>query len=140
MENVIKLENKVLFEKPYLRIEYDREFHGLLTIWNGKLEVAEFKTGIDNILKNLRELELTKIINDPRKLEVLPVEAQNYAVEQVQKFCAIHYSFKQAHLIPPDPFVKFAVDNVSKKIDKDAIDEVNDKFYEKHEAIEWLNS
>ncbi|HBI80706.1 MAG TPA: hypothetical protein DDY04_01835 [Bacteroidales bacterium] len=104
--------------------------------WFGFPPSEEFKKGCNTALDLLVKYSFTKILTDNREAKVFAVEDQKWLNnEWLPKAQALGYR-GSATLLPDDPFITFAIKNITAKRDPKMF--ATKFFTDEKEALRWL--
>ena len=127
----------VLFEEPYLKIEYKNvPCRHLVTTWIGLARGKLFKEGILTILKCCQENNIKKVLTDTRRRTWISVDDERYATQTFREHMSRHGYFFQAVIVSSDVFLQFTEHNFDRTSFETSM--ICQFFSSDKEAVSWL--
>jgi hypothetical protein len=127
----------VLYEKPFLVIEYNAPKKLLIQHWKGFATSLQFREGIEKSIEIFKQRNVTRLLSNTKNSAVVKKDdtdwAATYAVGQMLQ----HGLKSMAFIIPTNAFTQMSVKNFS-GLAGGALDQ---QFFDDFDnALEWLTN
>lgn len=125
----------ILFQQPYLTVEYDAANKLLIQNWKGFASSAQFREGIEKSIEIFKQKKPIRLLSNTKEGALVKKEdtdwAASYAIGQM-----IQHGLKSmAFVVPANVFAQMSVKNFSGQ----AAGTFQPQYFDnKEKAIEWL--
>ncbi len=125
----------ILFQQPYLTIEYDEASRCLSQHWKGYAKSEQFRAGILKSIELFREKRPSKLISNTKELAVISNEDTNWAATYATPIMIGHGLRYMAFIVPINVFTQVSVNNFKNKTE----DKLQLQYFtDLAKAKEWL--
>lgn len=127
----------VLFQKPYLTIEYDDKMRCLIQHWKGFATSEQFREGINQSVDFFEKKKPTKLISDTKEFAVVKKDDTDWVANQATPKMISHGLKHMAFILPTNVFTQVSVNNFKSKAD----DIVQIQYFDSlDKAKQWLEN
>ena len=125
----------ILFNKNYLKIEYNNKHKYYYVQWKDFCTSEEFRYGILDNLYLLKIYKANKILIDTMQHDLILKDDTDWLVEYITPILINHGMKVQAFVLPEDVFARVSVHNYKEALDNRLFTRY---FDNKEEALQWL--
>ena len=129
---------KTLVKEKFVEISVDETHNIVIAKWVGYLRLEDLKKGCDELVKIVKQHEITKHISDQVNMKVLSKEAQEHLVQKVFPLLDQHGLRKLAVFVSNDVFAQATVNKVNTEVQMGNV-QIN-TFNAYKDCVDWLNS
>jgi hypothetical protein len=125
----------ILFQQPYLIIEYDEKLSCLSQHWKGYAKSDQFRAGIEKSIELFKLKRATALISNTKELAIVSNEdthwAATYATPKMISYGLTYVAF----IVPTNVFTQVSVDSFKNKTE----DKVQFQYFtDLVKAKEWI--
>lgn len=127
---------KAYYSSQHSRVSYDAELGAVEIAWFGAPEQEEFRNACLRVIDALRDEHTFKVLTDNSKAGVFSSEDQHW-LNEVWLPKAYQAGYRvSATVVSNNPFVQYAVSNITRNRDKNKF--AARSFKSKEDARQWL--
>jgi hypothetical protein len=127
----------ILFQQPYLTIEYNAETKCLSQHWKGYAKSEQFRAGIEKSIEICKQRKPGKLISNTKELAVITSEDTQWAATYATPIMVQQGLKYLAFIVPSNVFTQASVKNFKSKSE----DKVQIAYFDElTKAHIWLNS
>jgi hypothetical protein len=108
----------ILYQKPYVTIEQDKQLKCLIQNWKGFATSANFRDAINVSLKLFDQGDFEKIISNTKDFSLVKKEDTDWVAQVVTPQMVKHGLRYMAFIVPTNVFTQITVDNFKEEANK----------------------
>ena len=128
----------ILFEKPFLVIEWDADNKLLIQNWKGFASSSQFREGIEKSVEIFRQKQVLRLLSNTKESSVVKKEDTEWAATYALGNMVKNGLKAVAFIVPTSVFAGVSVSNFEEKSHEMPV--VLKYFDDVDKAIEWLIS
>ena len=101
----------ILFQQPYLTIEYNEQIKCLSQHWNGYAKSEQFRLGIEKSIEIFKQKKPSKLISNTKELAIITNEDTQWAATYATPIMVENGLKHMAFVVPTNVFTQMSVDN-----------------------------
>ncbi|QHT66190.1 hypothetical protein GXP67_05655 [Rhodocytophaga rosea] len=125
----------ILFQQPYLTIEYDAQSKCLSQHWKGYAKSEQFRAGITKSIELCQKHKPSKLISNTKELAIVTQEDTQWAATYATPMMVQHGLKHMAFIVPSNVFTQASV----KSFKSEAEDKLQIAYFDElTKAQDWL--
>ncbi len=125
----------ILFQAPYLTIEYNQQLNCISQHWKGYAKSEQFRVGIEKSIAFLKHKRAVCLISNTKELAVVSNEDTQWAATHATPLMISHGLKYIAFIVPTNVFAQVSVNNFKSKTE----DKVQLRYFtDLDKAKAWL--
>ncbi len=125
----------ILFQAPYLTVEYDQKLNCISQHWKGYAKSEQFRAGIEKSIECFKQKKAVALISNTKDLAVVSNEDTQWAATHATPLMISHGLRHVAFIVPTNVFTQVSVNNFKSKTE----DKVQLRYFtDLDKAHAWL--
>lgn len=127
----------IVYQKPYLTLEYDEKLTCLIQRWKGFATSEQFREGINQSVNYFKAKKINKLISDTKDFAVVKKDDTDWVAGHATPIMVQNGLKYMAFILPTNVFTQVSVNNFKNKAD----DILQIQYFDNlDKALQWLRS